>query len=119
MMPLTSPGLLQRPAMPCYCAGWSRVRLMAGWKLKKIDRIRRAYAQRHNTGQGSAQRAQDKHSATKTATCVYFNKGMCSQKQTHETKGVLYKHICALCWAKDSKAYPHPQTECCRSTKNV
>ena len=24
----------------------------------------------------------------------------------------------ALCWAKDGKAYPHPQTECRRSTKS-
>ena len=35
-MPLTSPGLPQRPAMPCYCAGCSRVRLVAGWKRIKL-----------------------------------------------------------------------------------
>ena len=87
-------------------------------ETEKSDRVRRAHAQLHNTVQGSAQRAQDKHSSAKTATCVYYNKGVCSQKQTHETKGVLYKHVCALCWAKDSKAYPDPQTECRRSTKN-
>ena len=94
-------------------------REISSWlETEKIDRVRRAHAQRHSTGQGSTQRAQDKHSSAKTATCVYYNKGVCSHKQTHETKGVLYKHVCAFCWAKDGKAYPHPQTECCRSTKN-
>ena len=88
-------------------------------ETEKIDRVRRAHAQRHSTGQGSTQRGQDKHSSAKTATCVYYNKGVCSQKQTHETKGVLYKHVCALCWAKDGKAYPHPQTECRRSTNKT
>ena len=43
------------------------------------------------------------YSSAKTATCVYYNKGICSQKQTHETK----VHVCALCWAEDGKAYPH------------
>ena len=85
---------------------------------EKIDRVRRAHAQRHNTGQNAVHRSQERHSAAKVATCVYYNKGMCSQKQTHKTKGVLYKHVCAACWTKDNKAYPHPQTECHRSTKN-
>ena len=86
-------------------------------ETKQIDRVRRAHAQRHNAGQSSTQRALNKHPSAKTATCIYYNKGVCSQKQTHETKGVLYKPVCALCWTKDGKAYPQPQTECHRSTK--
>ena len=50
---------------------------ISSWlETEKIDRVRRAHAQRHSTGQGSAQRAQDKHSSAKTATCVYYNKGV-------------------------------------------
>ena len=48
----------------------------SGLETNKIDMIHRAHAQRHNTGQGSVQRAQDKHSSAKTATCVYYNKGV-------------------------------------------
>ena len=84
------------------------------WSVtEKIDRVH--LAQRYNTSESSDQRAQDKHSWAKT-TCVY--KGVCSQKQTHETKGVLYKHVCASCWSKDGTSYPHPQTECHKSTNN-
>ena len=84
----------------------------------KIERVRHAHDQRHNAAQNNAQRGQEKHPSVKTITCVYYNKGVCSQKQTHETKVVLYKHVCASCWSKYGKAYPHPQTECCKSTKN-
>ena len=49
---------------------------------------------------------------------VFLNKGSCAHKQTHETKGVLYKHVCISCWAKDDKSYPHPQTECRKNAKN-
>ena len=84
----------------------------------KIDRVRLAHAQRHNISQNNFQKGQDKQVAGKTTTCVYYNKGVCSQKQTHETKGILYKHVCASCWAKDGKSYPHSQMECRKNTKN-
>ena len=85
----------------------------------KIDRICRAHAQRHIIGQNS-NKSQDKGtSGTGTATpCIYFNKGMCMHKQTHETKGVLYKHICSSCWSKEGKSFPHSQSEC-RKLQNL
>ena len=86
-------------------------------ETKKIDRVRRAHAQRHGTAQNIAQKGQDKSSAGKVTTCVFYNKGSCTHKQTHETKGVLYKHVCMACWAKEGKSFPHPQTECCKSAK--
>ena len=76
-------------------------------ETEKIDRVCRAHAQRHSSS-----------SSGKVTTCVYYNKGSCAQKQTHETRGVLYKHVCASCWSKDGKFYPHPQTECRKSAKN-
>ena len=87
-------------------------------ETQKIDSVPHAHAQRHSTSQYSSQRGQDKQVSGKVTTCVYYNKGVCSQKQTHETKGVLYKHVCASCWAKDGKSYPHPQMECRKNTKN-
>ena len=111
-MLLTSRGLRQKPGeiRPGEIRGWS--------DMDKTDSVCRAHVQRHNTSQSSAHRTQDKHASAKTTTCVYSNKGVCSQYQTHETKGVLYKHVCASCWSTDGKSYPHPQTECRKSTKN-
>ena len=100
--------------MQCCYAVWSRARSKVGQKLKKIDRVRRAHAQRHTTALNNAQKAQDKSSFGKVATCVFYNKGTCA----HETKGVLYKHVCMSCWTKDGKSYPHPQTEYRKTTKN-
>ena len=48
---------------------------------------------------------------------MYYSKGVCSQEQTPETKGVLYKHVCVSCWSKDGKTYHHPQIECHKNTK--
>ena len=61
-------------------------------QIDKRFRIRRAHAQRHITGQDSMNRSQDKSTSGtgKVLPCIYFNKGMCMQKQIHETKGVLY-----------------------------
>ena len=60
----------------------------------------RAQAQRHTNGQVQNS-SQEKGSTTKSLTCVYFNKNTCSQKQTHDTRGVLYKHTFADCWANE------------------
>ena len=86
-------------------------------ETEKIDRFHRVHAQRHSSSQSTAQNDQDKHSSGKVTTSVYYNKGCCAQKQTHETKGVLYKHVCAKCWSEDCKSYPNPQTECRNSAK--
>ena len=87
-------------------------------ETEKIERVRRVRGQRHNTAQSSAKRTK-KHPSAKTTTRVFYNNGVCSQKQTHETKGVLYKHVCASCWPEDGKAYPHLQAERRRSTKTT
>ena len=58
-------------------------------ETEKIDRVRRVHAQRHSTAQNNAHKGQDKSSSGKVTTCVFYNKGSCAHKQTHETKGVL------------------------------
>ena len=79
---------------------------------EKIDRVRRAHAQRHVGTHNASARSDKSQSTGKSTPCVYYNKGTCVQKATHETKGVLYKHICASCWSKDGKHFAHPQSEC-------
>ena len=54
----------------------------------KIDRVRRAHAQRHIEGQGSMKRNQDKGTSGtgKVLPCMYFNKGMCMQNRLTKQK---------------------------------
>ena len=87
-------------------------------EVEKIDRIRQAHAQRHvGSGMGSNPKGQDRSQAgpAKFTPCIYYNKNACSQNRTHETKGVLYRHICSACWAADNKAYGHSQVDCRRT----
>ena len=79
----------------------------------QIDRVRRAHAQRHVIGNQNADKLFAKKSkATKSMPCQFFNAGSCLHPQTHETKGVLYKHVCSACFTKNGKNFPHPEAEC-------
>ena len=86
-------------------------------EIDKIDSIRRANAQRHIP--------QNQHSSyplnnvrknvnklTKSMPCQYFNQGSCVHQKSHDTKGTLYKHICAACIGSHGKTYPHPEIDC-------
>ena len=91
---------------------------ISGWtESDKVERIRRAYAQRHVTAPSEkGQKGQDKaQHAGKVLTCPYFNKNTCLQKNSHETRGVLYRHICLACFTAEGKAYPHSQVDCHKS----
>ena len=77
-------------------------------QTEKIDRIRRANAQRHlhaNLGSGMAK-------TNKTTTCQYYNKGSCNFSKNHETRGIWYKHVCSHCFSTTGKSFTHPETEC-------
>ena len=92
---------------------------IGGWsEVEKIDRVRRAHAQRHSTPQtGQNVKNNDKNQKfpAKFTPCVYFNKNACSQVKNHENKGIFYRHICAACWELDGKAYAHSQLDCRRT----
>ena len=82
-----------------------------------IDRIRRANAQKHVTPvQTVSPKNFSSHNkfgkTTKSMPCVYFNQGTCIQQKSHETRGVLYKHICASCFAAVGKTFPHAEIDC-------
>ena len=81
-------------------------------QTETIDRIRRAKAQRHNVptfGSQNHKTSNPKH--VKSTPCNYFNAGTCSHSKTHETRGVLHKHVCSACFAT-GKSFGHPKTEC-------
>ena len=84
---------------------------------KKIDRIRRANAQRHTAkSQYSTQTLNNSrksaNKSTKSMPCQYSNQGSCAHQKSHETKGTLYKHICAACFASNGRTYPHSKVDC-------
>ena len=78
-----------------------------------VDRVRRAHAQRHvaHTSANSTQNFR-KSKTTKSMPCNFYNQGSCNFSTTHETKGVLYKHICSFCFSKGGKNFAHAETGC-------
>ena len=91
-----------------------------------IERIRRANAQKISTGSqyftnGTQNFTKKFSKTTRTMPCTYYNQGVCSQTKSHETRGVLYKHICSSCFANNGKTFPHSEVECknkSRGSKN-
>ena len=89
-----------------------------------IDRIRRANAHKHvpniqNVGLGHVASSKKFSKTTKSMPCIYYNQGSCSQTKSHETRGVLYKHICASCFATTGRTFSHTEVECKNKNKQL
>ena len=90
--------------------------------IASIDRIRRANAQKHVSASVAATHAsmnKRQSKVTRSMPCTYFNQGTCMQQKTHETRGVLYKHICAVCFANTGRTFSHAETECKNKNKQM
>ena len=72
-------------------------------ETKKIDRIRRAHAQKMNSLQG-VKRTHSRESAT---PCCYYQKGTCSQKIDYEVNGHMYLHVCSTCLQQGKSLITH------------
>ena len=86
-------------------------------ETEKLDRIRRANAQRHvfsstNEGQNSQKKLK-----SKVLTCSYYNQGTCVHQKSHDTKGVTYRHICAFCFQQSGKTFNHSEQNCRNKNK--
>ena len=71
-------------------------------ETEKIDRIRRAHAQRHVTATGtSATRSFTKKSkniqSKSGLNCKYFQEGTCRYPSHHRSAGQFYRHVCETC----------------------
>ena len=69
-------------------------------QVDRIDRIRRANAQKHirpsSHTSASFQLGKKAHvKVGRSMPCQFFNQGSCPHANTHETRGIVYKHICA------------------------
>ena len=109
-------GRQQKLAMLCYVA-WSKVKLSVG-QTDKIDRIRRANAQRQvistqiNSRSQKFRKNQNPQKSVKSMPCVYYNDNSCNINKNHETKGVFYRHICSSCFAQNGKVSAHCALDC-------
>ena len=100
--------------------------VIASWaETDKINRIRRANAQRHTSGplptngdQKLKKQGQTYQKCAKSMPCIYFNDNSCTFTKHHETKGVFYRHICSYCFAQDGKVSTHSTSDCKKSVKN-
>ena len=72
-------------------------------ETEKLDRIRRAHAQRHvtvpysNTSKLSQGRKVKNPGSKNGANCKFFQEGTCRFPSHHKSAGVLYRHVCEHC----------------------
>ena len=81
-------------------------------ETNKIDRVRRAHAQRHTSSSQDTSKHALKHNNTRSMVCQYYNAGTCSQQNSHETKGVTYRHVYSFCFSKNGKKIQHTEVNC-------
>ena len=75
----------------------------------RIDRVRRAYAQKHQTS--SKQSWVTKNTEKKPWFCKFYQNGSCNFEKDHEFAGRMHRHICAYCLSQ-GKQLNHPEKEC-------
>ena len=94
-----SHGRRQRPAMQYCSAVWSRGKLVVGQIVIRLNAYGMPiYRDMLLPPPEKGQKGQDKNQQSgKVLPCLYFNKNTCVQKSSHETRGVLYRHICSAC----------------------
>ena len=86
------------------------------WDTTRIDRIRRAHAQKHNPPQ--RQNWGKNWEKKKPWYCKAFQSGTCQFGGDHDVNGRNHKHICANCLLQ-GRILTHPQKDCQFSKKQV
>ena len=120
MTPRTSHGQRQRPATPYYSVEWNRGKL----KIVRSTRLTALEEHMHRDTQSSAQKFSnpDKkfgQKSQKFMPCTYFNQNTCTFAKTHETRGVVYRHVCSSCFSTLGKNFPHMEIECRQKQKKT
>ena len=77
---------------------------------ERIDRIRRAHAQKHPVNNVKSWSKQSETSS-KHWFCKFFQNGSCPYDKDHETNRKLQKHICARC-IKQGRVLSHAEKDC-------
>ena len=83
---------------------------VVGWSdTTRIDRIRRAHAQKHNPPH--RQNWAKNWDQRKPWFCKPFQSGTCQFGKDHEVNGKMHKHICAYCLTQ-GRFLGHPERDC-------
>ena len=77
--------------------------------MDRIDRIRRAHAQKHVVGRGNWAKPSDL--GRKPWFCKSYQTSVCTHNRDHESNGKLQKHICAYC-LMGGRQLAHPEKDC-------
>ena len=72
-----------------------------------IDRVGRAYAQKHNSRQNWGLKIGEK----KPWFCNHYQTGTCTFEKDHAIGGKTHRHICAHCLSQ-GKHLNHPERDC-------
>ena len=81
----------------------------------RIDRIRRAHAQKHAPARGGWAKPSDP--GRKPWFCKNFQSGSCTHSKDHEFNGKVQKHICAFC-LMGGKQLNHAEKDCLFKKQN-
>ena len=119
---MTFPGVLPRPAMQCCFVVWSRERLKIILKLTdRVGWVRRTDAQRHTFTDKDTNKHALKRNNIHSMVCQYYKSDTCSQQNSHETMGVMCRHVCSFCFTSSDKSFQHIENNCKnkQKTKNT
>ena len=75
----------------------------------RIDRIRRAHAQKHTAARGNRARPSDP--GRKPRFCKNFQSGTCTHTRDHKFNGKTQQHNCAYC-LMGGKQLEHAEKDC-------
>ena len=75
---------------------------------ERIDRIRRAHAQKHISG---GRQNWGRSETRKPWFCKNFQSNTCAFGKDHESNGRLHRHICAFCLSQ-GKQLAHSEKKC-------
>ena len=79
-------------------------------ETSKIDRIRRAHAQKHSQNSKPWAKNSDATASKKPWFCKAFKTGSCTFNRDHESNGKWQRHICATCLEK-GKTLSHAEED--------
>ena len=88
-------------------------------KTKKLDRIRRANAQRRVFSSTNEAQNSQKKVKGKVLNCSYYNQCTCVHQRSHDTKGITYRYICAFCFQQSGKTFNHSEQNCRNKNKKL
>ena len=81
----------------------------------RIDRIRRAHAQKHNPP--TKNWAKNSEVGKRPWYCKSYQQGLCQHSKDHESNGKVHKHICSHC-LNSGRFMSHPEKDCTFARKS-